>query len=963
MARTLPTLAAIAAVFACAHLALAQKARPEAGPADPAPSQARRPAPPALGAPGSPIAGRVQGSRIRELAKPAAPQGGCFTVQIDPWRLADAAATPGALQIEQFPVGVGQTIDLEVERFWVTKPGTRFVAGGPDGRDVPLNFDPDSIVLLRGRVVGYPHSNVYLAMSDILTNGVIDLGKGSARYGVSSRGPGGRALPSGMVSVFAAAAGGPNPMMVCSVIDTGEPVLPGGGDSEPVKGLRQIQLAVETDHEFFQLFNDETATAAYIVELYGAVSDIMMRNINARLDLTFARVWPLPNEPFNPDLTSFRSYWQANMGSVTRDNAQMFSGRGDLPGGVAYLSSICNNNAYSFCGNALGYFADPSSSSVFTYDPLVTAHELGHNFGSQHTDVYGIDNCNLVTVTPRRGTIMSYCNQTVSGGMSVIELDFHKVPRNAMTTYMATRSCAVFDCNQNGISDAVDIAMSTSADVNSNGIPDECEDCNHNGILDTIDIATLTSLDLNANGIPDECEPDCNNNQVPDDRDILLGTSQDLHGDNIPDECDADRNSNSVSDYNEIMADMTLDKDRDRIIDTTQDCNNNGIPDLVELEGARDGWVASLAAENALREFHSITGVLMGISEPGRVNAAQDLIITPDRRVLVSSAGANKVVEFNRLGAFVRDLIPAGSGGLASPAGMLIAPWGNLLVSSAGSNAVLEYNLATGAFIRVFVGAGSGGLASPFGLTFRSGGNLFVSSLTQNRVYEYDRATGAFIRIFVAGGAGGLATPRGLVFNPLTGNLLVASFGADQVKEYNSVTGAFIRDWLITGLPIDGPWCMRVGPDGFIYISRHEITDTHFTRARIFIHDPRNGNFVRSFVQGQDSGLANPTGFDFMPGDFTDCNRNQLPDSCDISSGRSSDVNANGIPDECERTCYANCDLSTIPPILNVNDFLCFMNLYAAASPYANCDGSTTPPVLNVNDFTCYLNAYAAGCP
>ena len=32
------------------------------------------------------------------------------------------------------------------------------------------------------------------------------------------------------------------------------------------------------------------------------------------------------------------------------------------------------------------------------------------------------------------------------------------------------------------------------------------------------------------------------------------------------------------------------------------------------------------------------------------------------------------------------------------------------------------------------------------------------------------------------------------------------------------------------------------------------------------------------------------------------------------------------------------------------------------AACYANCDGSTTPPILNANDFQCFLNAYAAGC-
>jgi len=60
--------------------------------------------------------------------------------------------------------------------------------------------------------------------------------------------------------------------------------------------------------------------------------------------------------------------------------------------------------------------------------------------------------------------------------------------------------------------------------------------------------------------------------------------------------------------------------------------------------------------------------------------------------------------------------------------------------------------------------------------------------------------------------------------------------------------------------------------------------------------------------------------------------------------------------------CYANCDGSSIPPILNVSDFICFQTKYAAGDSYANCDNSTTPPVLNVSDFICFQTKYAAGC-
>jgi hypothetical protein len=60
--------------------------------------------------------------------------------------------------------------------------------------------------------------------------------------------------------------------------------------------------------------------------------------------------------------------------------------------------------------------------------------------------------------------------------------------------------------------------------------------------------------------------------------------------------------------------------------------------------------------------------------------------------------------------------------------------------------------------------------------------------------------------------------------------------------------------------------------------------------------------------------------------------------------------------------CYANCDGSTTAPVLNVGDFTCFLQKFAAGNSYANCDASTTPPVLNVGDFTCFLQKYAAGC-
>lgn len=61
--------------------------------------------------------------------------------------------------------------------------------------------------------------------------------------------------------------------------------------------------------------------------------------------------------------------------------------------------------------------------------------------------------------------------------------------------------------------------------------------------------------------------------------------------------------------------------------------------------------------------------------------------------------------------------------------------------------------------------------------------------------------------------------------------------------------------------------------------------------------------------------------------------------------------------------CYANCDGSTVPPVLNVNDFACFLTAFATGSLYANCDGSTTAPAVNVADLICFNEKFASGCP
>jgi hypothetical protein len=108
-----------------------------------------------------------------------------------------------------------------------------------------------------------------------------------------------------------------------------------------------------------------------------------------------------------------------------------------------------------------------------------------------------------------------------------------------------------------------------------------------------------------------------------------------------------------------------------------------------------------------------------------------------------------------------------------------------------------------------------------------------------------------------------------------------------------------------------------------------------------------NGESATIGVQGGTAGGAN----NFLQWSFNTANS--------VNNGRILSIVQQGGP----AICYPNCDASTTAPILNVQDFTCFLQRYAAGDSYANCDNSTVAPVLNVQDFTCFLQSYAAGCP
>src|SRR5262245_44131013 len=310
--------------------------------------------------------------------------------------------------------------------------------------------------LWRGVVADMPGSRVFLALSAGGARGFFEVPFLPDRFvHVTTDGSGEvRFLREQDLAALGAA---PPPQDFCA----GERFFPGQPAierlaSSDVPGTSALtvsacKVAFETDFQFFQIFGSSSALTNYVTGLAGAVSDQYFTDVQTTLSIAYLGIHTGSNDGWTTQETAgsnagdlldeFQSKWGSTWpGQANTANIAHFLSGVNLGGGVAYVDVLCNHSfgfgvSANMSGN-INWSTWTGLPASFTWDFVVVAHEIGHNFGAQHTHSYcpPLDHCYTncdSTITCTRGTLMSYCHVNC-GGMSNIDLYFHPVNANIM---------------------------------------------------------------------------------------------------------------------------------------------------------------------------------------------------------------------------------------------------------------------------------------------------------------------------------------------------------------------------------------------------------------------------------------------------------------------------------------------------------------------------------------------------
>ncbi|MDQ3745956.1 MAG: M12 family metallo-peptidase [Acidobacteriota bacterium] len=171
--------------------------------------------------------------------------------------------------------------------------------------------------------------------------------------------------------------------------------------SDAFAPMPQARVATEADFEFTQLDGGPTATNQDINNVMMAVDAIYNQQLGIDLRVSFQRTWTADNDPYsstdpagalNELADNYdKSFTNAGQSVPSRDLVHMFTGKtlknansgSTSVIGISFVGVVCEFSASAFGISESKFNGTNTTSAQRT---VLTAHEIGHNFGACHPD-------------------------------------------------------------------------------------------------------------------------------------------------------------------------------------------------------------------------------------------------------------------------------------------------------------------------------------------------------------------------------------------------------------------------------------------------------------------------------------------------------------------------------------------------------------------------------------------------
>jgi len=218
-------------------------------------------------------------------------------------------------------------------------------------------------------------------------------------------------------------------------------------------GSVDVHIHLDIDKDMVDTFGSIFAAARYGVELIAVINRDAYSDLGFNLKVTSINVRTDAYLSPTADPGAYLTQLEKIPRPVNVNLLHSLTTR-RLGGGVAYVGGLYTSTyCYGVSGSLQGDFS--------SWDRIVVAHELGHNFGSDHTHDYvpQIDTCGTSCPANPIGTIMSYCH-LCSGGLGNIRFEWaSRVEERLLNAYAASSNSLVTRTGCNNVIDTPDVGV------------------------------------------------------------------------------------------------------------------------------------------------------------------------------------------------------------------------------------------------------------------------------------------------------------------------------------------------------------------------------------------------------------------------------------------------------------------------------------------------------------------------